>query len=241
MLPAPSPRPSSSSVSVPRTHRAGAPSFSILALGMITFLVLGIVIGQGSVASASEAGSADSVVSDAPDVVPAEAPPFVDDLDELAPEDDLLAEGAEMPDHGLVRRLYPIILLPGFGHYFRHPCNPYGRAPGIAPPGPPGVPTPGAGTVQPMPTQVPVPSPTAGGRAQSEVYQVCPQMKNEIPQAVQDLATNEPWRFYGYGQRSNPNIPYHPFWNGYRKWLSLRDMNSPYSICNYPVFKTGCP
>lgn len=72
-------------------------------------------------------------------------------------------------------------------------------------------------------------------------YRVCPQVTKRIPQHIQDLATTEPWRYYGFGELRNPSIPYHPLWNTYRTWLSLRDTGQPYSACNLPLWKSGCP
>jgi hypothetical protein len=136
----------------------------------------------------------------------------------------------------------PIIVFPIFPYPGRYPCGDpiIGLPPMPVPPNPPGLPTPNV-TPGPTATLRPVASPTPGGRAQSETYRVCPQVTNAIPQAVKDLAIAEPWRFLGYGEKRNPGIPYHPLWNTYRTWLSLRDTAQPYSICNYPLWKSGCP
>lgn len=120
----------------------------------------------------------------------------------------------------------------------RYPCGDPAGA--FLPPAPPGVPNPGA-TPGPTATLVPMPSPTPGGAASAQTYRVCPQVSKAIPQGVQDAAVAEPWRVYGYGQKANPNIPFHPLWNPYRTWLSLRDPRQPYSVCNLPVWKSGCP
>lgn len=120
----------------------------------------------------------------------------------------------------------------------RFPCGDPAAA--LLPPPPPGVPNPGA-TPGPTATLVPMPSPTPGGAASAQTYRVCPQVSKVIPQGVQDAAVAEPWRVYGYGLKSNPNIPFHPLWNPYRTWLSLRDPRQPYSVCNMPVWKSGCP
>ena len=141
----------------------------------------------------------------------------------------------------------PIIIVRGWD--LRHPCgDPKQRRwpggprvpPPPQPPVPPPVPPPGATAVPPTAVP-PMPSPTPGGQASTLQYRVCPQVVNQIPQAIQDLAVQEPWRYNGYGERQNPSIPYHPIWNNYRTWLSLRDINQPYSVCNYPVLKSGCP
>ncbi len=135
---------------------------------------------------------------------------------------------------------FPIIVIPIFP--YPHPCGSGGLLP--VPPGQPGLPTPGGGTPgTPAPTATlrPMATPTPGGRAQSEQYRVCPQVDAHIPQDIEDLALAEPWRISGYGELRNPSIPYHPLWNGYRTWLSLRDTAQPYSSCNYPLWKAGCP
>lgn len=151
----------------------------------------------------------------------------------------------------------PIIIIgPGwpfpaepFPRYCPHPCPrliirfPCGDpAAGFLPgePVPPGLPNPGA-TAGPTATLRPMPSPTPGGAAAAQTYHVCPQLLKAIPQAVQDAALAEPWRVRGFNEKSNPNIPFHPLWNPYRTWLSLRDPRQPYSICNPPLWKAGCP
>lgn len=160
-------------------------------------------------------------------------------------------DGAVEPDH----RGGPIIIidpwwptpLDPLPRHCPHPCPrliirfPCGDPAGaFLPPAPPGLPNPGV-TPGPTATLVPRPSPTPGGAASTQTYRVCPQLSTVIPQSVQDLAVAEPWRINGYGQKANPNIPFHPLWNPYRTWLSLRDPRQPYSICNLPVWKSGCP
>lgn len=154
------------------------------------------------------------------------------------------------PDH----RGGPIIIIdPGwpfpaepFPRHCPHPCPrliirfPCGNPAAGLLPGDPGLPNPGA-TAGPTATVRPMPSPTPGGVAAAQTYKVCPQLLKAIPQAVQDAAVAEPWRVYGFNQKSNPNIPFHPLWNPYRTWLSLRDPRQPYSICNTPLWKAGCP
>ena len=163
------------------------------------------------------------------------------------------ADPAQPDHHG-----GPIIIIdPGwpfpaepFPRHCPHPCPrlivrfPCGDpASGLFPgePGvPPGLPNPGA-TPGPTATSRPVASPTPGGAAAAQTYHVCPQLLKAIPQAVQDAALAEPWRVRGFNEKSNPNIPFHPLWNPYRTWLSLRDPRQPYSICNTPLWKSGCP
>ncbi|RIL08716.1 hypothetical protein DCC79_13090 [bacterium] len=157
-------------------------------------------------------------------------------------------------DHHPVHPCYPF---PCVSPCYPHPCVvfPYPircydpNFPPLPPPGPP-VPPPGAtaaasppppgGTAVP-PTPYPVPTPTPGGMAATLQYRVCPQVTKRIPQHIQDLATTEPWRYYGFGELRNPSVPYHPLFNTYRTWLSLRDTGQPYSACNLPLWKSGCP
>lgn len=132
------------------------------------------------------------------------------------------ADGAEDPDpecHSCPR--HPIIVFP-------YPCaTPVG---GPTVPVPPGV-----------PTLAPPPTPTPGGMASTLAYRVCPQTTGRIPPAVEVHAVAAPWEIYGYGMLRNPNTPYHPMWNSYRTWLSLRNPNVPHSRCNPVVWKAGCP
>jgi hypothetical protein len=148
-------------------------------------------------------------------------------------------EAAAGPDHGIVvcptcPYPYPIVVCPGcpFPYPFPYPCT-YPPLP--PPPPPPGV------TVTPYPSPTPLPSPTPGGMASTLPYRVCPQMASKIPAEVQQTALAQPWMVYGYNMRQNPNIPYHPLWNPYRSWLSLRDWVYPYGPCNTVVWKSGCP
>lgn len=104
---------------------------------------------------------------------------------------------------------------------------------------PGGLPLPPGAT--PPPTAMPLPSPTPGGGASAATYRVCPQAVGEIPADLQARALAEPWSIYGYGQLANPNIRYHPLWNDYRKWLSVRNIGLPYSTCNPAIWKSGCP
>lgn len=208
---------------------------------------------------ADEAGGADSTVqsdaahSEAGEVL-AEAPDGSGQVD-AAPA----LDGHRPVYPGYPCYPYPcrriIIVVPGYpchpypcvGYPWPYPCYdpnfpPFPELP-VPPAGTPGAtvvpPAPGATAVPPTP--YPVPSPTPGGQAQGLNYRVCPQVINQIPQHIQDLATSEPWRYYGYGIRRNPNTPYHPLWNTYRTWLSLRDTALPYSPCNLPQWKSGCP
>lgn len=174
-----------------------------------------------------------------------------------APADSTDATGGVVDGHG-----HPIYPPPCYPAPCAYPCYPWPcvifpypvrcydpNFPPLPPPGPP-VPPPGAtaaaatpvppGTSVP-PTPFPVPSPTPGGMAATLTYRVCPQVTKRIPQYIQDLATTEPWRYYGFGERRNPSVPYHPLWNTYRTWLSLRDTGQPYSACNLPMWKSGCP
>jgi hypothetical protein len=96
-------------------------------------------------------------------------------------------------------------------------------------PPPPGQPT-------PLPPPTPTPGPATGLQ-----YRVCPQLTTTVPAALQQLALAEPWRFRGYGELRNPNVPYHPMWNTYRTWLSLENIGMPYSRCNPVKWKAGCP
>jgi hypothetical protein len=96
-------------------------------------------------------------------------------------------------------------------------------------PPPPGVPP-------PPPPPTPTPGPATGLQ-----YRVCPQVTGRIPQALEQMAVTEPWKFRGYGELRNPNVPYHPMFNTYRTWLSLENMNVPYHRCNPVVWKSGCP
>ena len=117
------------------------------------------------------------------------------------------------------RGIYPI---------FVYPCaTPVGMPTVPAPPG--------------VPTLAPRPTPTPGGMASTLTYRVCPQIAGKIPAAVEVHAVAAPWEVYGYGMLRNPNVPYHPMWNSYRTWLSLRNMSVPYSRCNSVVWKAGCP
>ncbi len=156
---------------------------------------------------------------------------------------------AGQPDH----HGGPIIIDPGwpypadpFPRHCPHPCPrlvirfPCGDPFNGLLPGEPGLPNPGA-TAGPTATLRPLPSPTPGGAAAAQTYKVCPQLLKAIPQSVQDAAVAEPWRVRGFNEKSNPNIPFHPLWNPYRTWLSLRDPRQPYSICNTPLWKAGCP
>ena len=122
------------------------------------------------------------------------------------------------------------------------PFIPSGCATPIAPPVPGGLPIPPGTTPQPSPT--PLPSPTPGGPAggaMSTTYRVCPQVDEEIPDHIKQRALAEPWAFYGFGKLRNPNTPYHPLWNSYRRNLSLRIYHQPYSVCNPVIWKAGCP
>jgi len=139
---------------------------------------------------------------------------------------------------------YPVYPCPGYP--YPNPCYdpnfpPFPGPPVPPPPGSTPAPTVPPGATAAPPTPFPMPSPTPGGMASTLQYRVCPQVKGTIPQHIQDLATTEPWRYYGFGELRNPNVPYHPLWNGYRTWLSLRDTNQPYSPCNLPLWKSGCP
>jgi hypothetical protein len=96
-------------------------------------------------------------------------------------------------------------------------------------PPPPGVPT-------PLPPPTPTPGPASG-----LTYKACPQIAGRIPPALEQMALADPWKFRGYGQLRNPNVPQHPLWNTYRTWLSLENMNVPYHRCNPVVWKAGCP
>jgi len=122
------------------------------------------------------------------------------------------------------RPVYPIYV---------YPC------PTPVPPPASGLPVPPGTT--PRPTAVPLPSPTPGGVASTLSYDVCPQYAGEIPPAVLTNAVAAPWEIYGYGMLRNPNVPHHPLWNTYRKWLSVRNPSIPYSVCNPVVWKAGCP
>jgi len=102
----------------------------------------------------------------------------------------------------------------------------------IAPPLPPGMPT-------PLPP-TPVPSPTPGGAATAATYTVCPHIRNRVPLAVQQQALAQPWTVYGFNERHNPNVPGHPLWNTLRTELNLWNPNVPYSECNPVVWKSGC-
>jgi hypothetical protein len=126
-----------------------------------------------------------------------------------------------------------IIICPGCPPYPYPPCQ---GCPIILPcppdpllPSPPGVPTP-----PPLPTPTP-------GPASALQYKVCRQITGRIPPALEQMAVAEPWKFRGYGELRNPNVPYHPMYNTYRVWLSLQNMNVPYSRCNPVVWKSGCP
>jgi len=155
------------------------------------------------------------------------------------------------PDHHgriIIVRPYPCYPCPG-GYPWPNPCYDPNYPPFPQPPAPPvpgataaaTMPPPPPGATAVPPTPYPVPSPTPGGMAQTLTYRVCPQVTRLIPQYIQDLAVSEPWRYYGYGQLLNPNVHYHPMWNGYRTRLSLRDNSQPYSPCNLPLWKSGCP
>lgn len=102
----------------------------------------------------------------------------------------------------------------------------------VAPPLPPGFPSP----VPPTP----VPSPTPGGPATAATYTVCPQIQSRVPNAVLQAALAEPWTVYGFNQLKNPGVPYHPMWNVLRTELNLLNPNVPYSVCNPVVWKAGC-
>ncbi len=149
----------------------------------------------------------------------------------------------------IVRPGQPCYPYPCPGYPYPNPCYdpsfpPFPQPPVPPPPGatapPPGPTTPPGATAVP-PTPYPMPTPTPGGMASTLTYRVCPQVTGLIPQYIQDLAVSEPWRYYGYDLRQNPNVPYHPLWNTYRTWLSLRDSNQPYSACNLPQWRSGCP
>lgn len=111
--------------------------------------------------------------------------------------------------------------------------------PGATPPAPPPLPL-SMPLVETLAVQA-IPSPTPGGAAQALEYKVCPQKAMDIPQVIQDQAMAEPWTIYGYGMKRNPNVPEHPLWNSYRHWLSTRNQNQPYSVCNPAIWKAGCP
>jgi hypothetical protein len=146
----------------------------------------------------------------------------------------------------IVRPGQPCYPYPCPGYPYPNPCYdpnfpPFPQPPVPPPPGATVASTPAPGGTPVPPTPFPMPSPTAGGIASTLTYRVCPQAVKLIPQNIQDLAVSEPWRYYGYDERQNPNTPYHPMWNSYRTWLSLRDNNQPYSSCNLPLWKSGCP
>ena len=112
---------------------------------------------------------------------------------------------------------------------------------GPTPPAPPPIPL-ASGGAPPVALQAPgIPTPTPGGAAQGLEYKVCPQKERDIPKVIQDMAMAEPWTIYGYGMKRNPNVPYHPLFNTYRRWLSTSNQNMPYSICNPAIWKAGCP
>lgn len=172
------------------------------------------------------------------------------------PEGQTSGDAAVDSGDGIQNHRRPIIIIvrPGFpcypypcaGYPYPNPCYDPNFPPFPQPPVPP-VPgatvasTPAPGGTPVPPTPFPMPSPTAGGIASTLTYRVCPQMVTKIPQNIQDLALSEPWRYYGYDERQNPNTPYHPMWNSYRTWLSLRDSGQPYSSCNLPQWRNGCP
>jgi hypothetical protein len=134
------------------------------------------------------------------------------------------------PDHcpgcppGIIIRCPTCSPWPCHGCPIVRPCPPDP----LLPP-PPGVPT-------PAPPPTPTPGPATGLQ-----YKVCPQILTSVPAALQAMALAEPWRFRGYGELRNPNVPYHPMWNTYRTWLSVENMGVPYSRCNPVLWKSGCP
>jgi hypothetical protein len=130
-----------------------------------------------------------------------------------------MAEDLVYPSHWISGSII-VPIVPGWPF----PCP---RWPSVPPP--PGVPTP-----QPRPT--PTPGPATG-----LTYQVCPQIVNKVPAAIQQEALASPWKVYGYGQRLNPNVPYHPLWNPYKTWLTILDYGKPWNPCNPIVWKAGCP
>ena len=197
---------------------------------LIGLAVVGFARPAGMLAAPADSEPAVADVAPAPAVAEAPAPA----ADPVAPEGHPIIP-IHYPRFPIIHPGFPIIIIPIYP--YPHPCGPAGV---VYPPPPPGLPTP-IGTPAARPPLLPLPSPTPGGRAQSEQYRVCPQVKGLVPQDVQDLATGEPWRFNGYGELRNPGIPYHPLWNTYRTWLSLRDTAQPYSVCNLPLWKSGCP
>ncbi len=192
-----------------------------LALGLLVALLVGFGLGIGADRSAQAAG-----VEPAPDVPEVEVQPAPD----LGP--DFVPDSAVINHHR-----YP---------YPRYPRYPYpivsGCATPVAPPPPGGLPVPPGTT--PRPSATPLPSPTPGGAAggaMATTYRVCPQVEEEIPDHVKQHALAQPWAIYGFGKLRNPNTPYHPLWNSYRRNLSLQRFNLPYSECNPAIWKAGCP
>jgi hypothetical protein len=126
-----------------------------------------------------------------------------------------------------------IIVCPGCPIYPGFPCN---RCPIIFPCPPDPLLPPAPGMTPPPPPPTPTPGP-----AGLQTYRVCPQMTTAPPQAIQQMAIAEPYKFRGYGELRNPNVPYHPLFNTYRTWLSLTNFSVPYSRCNPAIWKAGCP
>jgi hypothetical protein len=150
---------------------------------------------------------------------------------ELAPDD-------AAPDH----IIHPFPRYPWPRIPYPYPFIPSGCATPIAPLPPGGLPVPPGVTPRPSPTSLPSPTPggPAGG-AMSTTYRVCPQVEEEIPDHVKQHALAEPWSIYGFGKLRNPNTPYHPLWNSWRRNLSLRNFSQPFSVCNPAIWKAGCP
>jgi len=105
---------------------------------------------------------------------------------------------------------------------------------------PPGTPTAttrpatATGTARPA-TGTPPPVPTVPG------VMACPRLTNRVPAAAINAALAAPDRVYGYNLRCNPNREPHPFFNPPRRWLGLRNPNIPYHpVYNGLVFKCGC-
>jgi hypothetical protein len=92
-----------------------------------------------------------------------------------------------------------------------------------------------------QPTALPDP-PTVTPVSPSEGIQVCSQVEGKVPGAARNAASANPQSVAGYNTPCNPNIRTNPVTNPLRKSLGLRNPNLPYHpLYNGLVLKCGCP
>lgn len=85
------------------------------------------------------------------------------------------------------------------------------------------------------------PAPATATAVAEPTPQVCPEIRNRVPEAAIDAALNRPYRVPGFNQPHDPASPPGPD-NPRRTWLSIRNVQLPWHpLYNGLVFKASCP